>query len=80
MGEEFFWYLNSFYSLFLICANEIGRETFLVPVEWEDDWPVVKGKITLSMESPGLYEYTPPVEWRDDFQSLSWAGTGRTLR
>ncbi|KAL4927335.1 glycoside hydrolase family 43 protein [Aspergillus undulatus] len=55
-----------------------GRETFLVPVDWADDWPVINGgqKITLSVDSPHLYHYTPPVQWRDDFTSqelqLGW--------
>ncbi|BCS28617.1 glycoside hydrolase family 43 protein [Aspergillus puulaauensis] len=55
-----------------------GRETFLVPVDWVDDWPVVNAgkKITLHSNSPHLYEYSPPVEWRDDFSSptmqLGW--------
>ncbi|KAL2824370.1 glycosyl hydrolase [Aspergillus cavernicola] len=46
-----------------------GRETFLVPVEWKEDWPVINGgkKITLHNDGPHLYEYEPPVAWRDDF-------------
>ncbi|KAL4803136.1 glycosyl hydrolase [Aspergillus unguis] len=56
-----------------------GRETFLVPVSWQNDWPVVnsgKGIVTLNIDTPQLYEYTPPVDWRDDFASeelqLGW--------
>ncbi|KAL4975285.1 glycosyl hydrolase [Aspergillus desertorum] len=55
-----------------------GRETFLVPVTWENDWPVVNSKqrITLIVDSPHLYHYTPSVNWRDDFASetlqLGW--------
>ncbi|KAJ5466640.1 hypothetical protein N7539_009369 [Penicillium diatomitis] len=55
-----------------------GRETFLVPVEWENDWPVVNAgkEITLRSEGPGLYEHDIPVEWRDEFRgpqlSLGW--------
>ncbi|KAF4186723.1 hypothetical protein CNMCM7927_005110 [Aspergillus lentulus] len=54
-----------------------GRETFLVPMEWKNDWPVINGgqKVTLK-SGPGLYEYEPPVAWRDDFSSpklqLGW--------
>ncbi|GIJ91269.1 hypothetical protein Asppvi_010234 [Aspergillus pseudoviridinutans] len=54
-----------------------GRETFLVPMEWKDDWPIINGgqKITLK-SGPGLYEYEPPVAWRDDFSDpklqLGW--------
>ncbi len=37
--------------------RNLGRETFLVPVEWEDGWPVVSpgtGKIELCYTKPGL--------------------------
>jgi xylan 1,4-beta-xylosidase len=39
----------------------LGRETFLVPVEWVDGWPVV-GQLQLAMEGrpPGPVE---PVDW-----------------
>jgi beta-xylosidase len=56
----------------------IGRETFLIPVEWKDDWPVFNGgnKIALQGESPHLHEIQTPVSWRDDFSSpqlqLGW--------
>ncbi|KAL4919274.1 concanavalin A-like lectin/glucanase domain-containing protein, partial [Aspergillus aurantiobrunneus] len=54
------------------------RETFLVPVDWVDDWPVVNGgrTITLTDDSPLLYHYSAPIDWRDDFTSptlqLGW--------
>ncbi|KAJ5889008.1 hypothetical protein N7495_009049 [Penicillium taxi] len=50
----------------------LGRETFLVPVRWEDDWPVVNEgkKISLQSTGPGLYQYQPPVSWRDDFSTV----------
>jgi alpha-N-arabinofuranosidase len=37
--------------------RNLGRESFLVPVEWEDGWPVVnagKGMVELEMEAPNL--------------------------
>jgi xylan 1,4-beta-xylosidase len=37
--------------------RNLGRESFLVPVEWEDGWPVVnagKGMVEIEMESPNL--------------------------
>ncbi|KAL3473261.1 glycosyl hydrolase [Aspergillus californicus] len=55
-----------------------GRETFLTPLEWKDDWPIINSgnKITLQIDSPHLYQYSPPVEWRDDFTAstmqLGW--------
>ncbi|KAJ6179016.1 Concanavalin A-like lectin/glucanase subgroup [Penicillium mononematosum] len=47
----------------------LGRETFLVPLEWKDDWPVINGgqKISLNSHGPGLYEFHTPVFWRDEF-------------
>lgn len=56
----------------------VGRETFLVRVEWENDWPIVNGgkKITLQSDGPGLYQHDIPVSWKDDFPSpklqLGW--------
>ncbi|KAJ6096997.1 Concanavalin A-like lectin/glucanase subgroup [Penicillium sp. IBT 16267x] len=55
----------------------LGRETFLVPLNWENGWPVIDGrKITLQMTGPGLYHYTMPVSWKDEFSSpqlqLGW--------
>lgn len=55
-----------------------GRETFLVPVTWVDDWPVFNGgqKISLQGDGPGLYQFEHPVSWKDDFSSpvlqLGW--------
>lgn len=40
--------------------RNLGRESFLVPVEWEDGWPVVnagKGMVELELERPKLPEY-----------------------
>lgn len=56
----------------------IGRETFLAPVAWEDDWSVVNGgqNITLQCSGPRMYQLEHPVKWRDDFtepkMSLGW--------
>ncbi|KAJ5661448.1 uncharacterized protein N7477_009064 [Penicillium maclennaniae] len=56
----------------------LGRETFLVTVEWDNDWPVLNRghKIALQSVGPGLYQHIKPVSWRDDFTSpkmqLGW--------
>ncbi|KAL4960008.1 glycoside hydrolase family 43 protein [Aspergillus stella-maris] len=52
-------------------GSVFGRETFLVPVTWENDWPVINSgnKITLTIDTPHLYHYTPPISWFDDFTS-----------
>jgi alpha-N-arabinofuranosidase len=61
-------------------AHHLGRETFLAPVNWDEQgWPVVgnKGRLAVEMEGPKL----PPVKWeaqpeRDDFDrtelGLEW--------
>ncbi|KAJ5080874.1 CAZyme family GH43 [Penicillium angulare] len=55
-----------------------GRETFLVPVHWEDDWPIINEgkKISLQTTGPGLYQHVIDVAWRDDFNDpklqLGW--------
>jgi xylan 1,4-beta-xylosidase len=54
----------------------IGRETFLAPVEWKDDWPVVKPQ---DMSQLTVHEQTLPLHpWpvapaRDDFSSTTLA-------
>lgn len=50
--------------------SQLGRETYLAPMEWKDGWPFVNGgkKIGLTVEAD-LPEKTTPKEWRDDFKS-----------
>ena len=40
--------------------RNLGRETFLAPVEWEDGWPVISpgtGKLEFSYKKPNLRKY-----------------------
>ncbi|MFE7752253.1 family 43 glycosylhydrolase [Streptomyces sp. NPDC057428] len=47
----------------------LGRETFLVPVRWEDEWPL-PGPLELRAEAPALPPHPwPPEPYRDDFDS-----------
>jgi len=42
----------------------LGRETFLTPVKWEDGWPIVNpgmGRVTFETPAPDLPEYPWPV-------------------
>lgn len=65
----------------------LGRETFLVPVEWEEGWPLVapgKGRVEEVMEAPKLNPSIPyPEPACDNFESpkldLAWNCT-RTPR
>ena len=53
--------------------RNLGRETFLAPMIWEDDWPVMcpdTGKIDLEMERPDLPEHLwPSLPAYDSFES-----------
>jgi len=51
--------------------KNLGRETFIAPVVWEDGWPVISpgtGKIEWSYPAPDLPEFKPKAMLaRDDF-------------
>jgi xylan 1,4-beta-xylosidase len=49
----------------------LGRETFLVPVEWVDDWPVI-GDLVLDMEIRPPGAGAPALTTRDDFDAAAW--------
>jgi xylan 1,4-beta-xylosidase len=55
----------------------LGRETFLVPVRWEDGWPLISpgiGRVEFTYPIPDLPEQTwsvPPT--REDFDSSTFA-------
>ena len=46
-----------------------GRETFLISVAWENDWPVFNNgeSIPISGKAPGLYRLEHDPRWQDDF-------------
>ncbi len=50
----------------------LGRETFLVPVEWVDGWPTV-GPVRERGRTPGAWHPTVPPPSRDDFDDSSLA-------
>ncbi|KAJ9659737.1 hypothetical protein H2198_002985 [Neophaeococcomyces mojaviensis] len=55
-----------------------GRESFLMPVTWEDDWPVLNGNrpVALEFEDKDLYRLELPSKWLDKFDNnemqLGW--------
>ncbi|MEN9919300.1 MAG: hypothetical protein RL662_1736 [Bacteroidota bacterium] len=73
---------NEWYAVFLGCRPydgnyyNIGRETFLLPVQWKDGFPTIldKGTVVPSVvKKEGLIRNTPnPLsgnfKWREDFQ------------
>ncbi len=62
----------------------LGRETFLVPVRWEEDWPIVSpgtGRVEFEYPAPNL----PEKKWdampaRDDFDAAALAYHWNFLR
>lgn len=51
-------------------TEQLGRETFLVPVEWpEGGWPIFNKKqpVGLTVLSDDLPTITSSSEWSDDF-------------
>lgn len=53
--------------------KNLGRETFLIPVAWEDGWPIVSpgtGKIKFAYDMPNLpASFVNKSETRDDFDN-----------
>ncbi|KAK9489210.1 glycoside hydrolase family 43 protein [Lipomyces doorenjongii] len=64
--------------------SSLGRETFLVSVDWKDDWPIVNnGKDIVTIE-PEVDELIAESFWEDKFESdglsLGWYSKGTPLR
>jgi xylan 1,4-beta-xylosidase len=55
----------------------LGRETFLAPVRWEEGWPIVSagiGRVEFTYPAPNLPEHDwPTVPDRDDFDQTALA-------
>ncbi|CAI0647457.1 unnamed protein product [Colletotrichum noveboracense] len=51
-------------------SSQLGRETFLAPVKWEDGWPIVNNreKIILEMKVDGVAAQQKETYWRDEFR------------
>lgn len=47
--------------------SQLGRETFIAPVEWKDGWPVVNGGKKVDLEVQGLPEKRAETIWMDQF-------------
>lgn len=62
----------------------LGRETFLVPVIWEDGWPVCSpgtGRVDFEYQIPDLSEHQWPIQPAcDNFEDLSLAYCWNFLR
>lgn len=76
---------GKWWSVFLACrpyednTYNIGRETFLLPVEWKDGWPMIldHGKAIphigfkqgVTMQTGSLWMPNGNFEWRDEFNN-----------
>lgn len=64
--------------------RNLGRETFLTPVAWENEWPVVnpgKGVLEFEAAAPDLPETKwPALPMRDDFEDRELAPVWNFLR
>jgi xylan 1,4-beta-xylosidase len=62
----------------------LGRETFLVPVRWEDGWPLFSpgaGRVEFTYPVPDLTQHTwPDLPARDDFDEPTLAPYWNSLR
>ena len=82
---------GSWYAVFLASrliggvSKNLGRETYIVPVRWEDEWPLFTpdtGRVELEYPFPECLPWTPLPEKpvRDDFDStdldLNWSFWG----
>ncbi|KAL5633147.1 hypothetical protein ACGC1H_003593 [Rhizoctonia solani] len=48
---------------------QLGRETFLAPVEWtKDGWYTINSGKDITFSMPGLYDLKPPKVWKDSFK------------
>jgi xylan 1,4-beta-xylosidase len=87
---------GDWWSVFLGCrpyADNLyntGRETFLLPVTWQDGWPQILEPsrpvplVSPAPELPAAESAVPPMSgnftWRDDFESPELALAWNTLR
>ncbi|KAF1835200.1 putative glycosyl hydrolase, partial [Decorospora gaudefroyi] len=59
-------------------TSVFGRESMLLPIRWENDWPIFNESqpVTLQMSGPNTYMLEEDKKWRDDFTSekltLGW--------
>ncbi|MBE5768056.1 MAG: glycoside hydrolase family 43 protein [Clostridiales bacterium] len=59
--------------------KNMGRETFIAPVDWSGDWPVVSpgtGRIEWTYPAPELPDFYVEKKDEDDFTSMVWNTLG----
>lgn len=65
----------------VIDLSPLGRETYMVPVTWEDGWPVIReGRVHAIEEGPLLNEQQPWKGFSDNFTEKEWPFRWQFLR
>ncbi|MBE5797860.1 MAG: glycoside hydrolase family 43 protein [Clostridiales bacterium] len=74
------WYMVALASrLYGGYHKNMGRETFIAPVDWSGEWPVVSpgtGRVEWTYPAPALPEHPFPPQDQDDFRALCWNTLG----
>lgn len=74
------WYMVALASrLYGGYHKNMGRETFIAPVDWSGDWPVVSpgtGRVEWTYPAPNLPECPVAVPDGNDFTALCWNTLG----
>lgn len=74
------WSLNLVFTIPAVSTahelTSVGRETFLVVVEWHDDWPIFNGGKNVTLETQGRASLTStervaPTMWQADLSRES---------
>lgn len=54
--------------------SHLGRETFLTPIKWQDEWPIVENNTMAKLENNGpLWEkQNNSSGWQADFNQTEW--------
>lgn len=72
-GNGNWWMVHLGHRSALVSLSQLGRETYLVPVSWENGWPVVRdGKAHAIESGPLLAAQRPWRSFLDDFKNKKW--------
>ena len=73
------WYMVVLASRLIDGHKNLGRETFIVPVDWSGEWPVVSpgtGRVEWAYPAPELPEHPFPQPNDNAFSTLCWNTLG----
>ena len=73
------WYMVALASRLIGGHRILGRETFIAPVDWSGEWPVVSpgtGRVEWEYPAPNLPACPVAAADQDDFRALCWNTLG----